>query len=63
MYNKRQVLELFKSEVLPFIRNQYETDRRIDYPARREAWNNFTDSLHKDRLISNFAYNNWACPW
>ncbi len=47
MLNKKQVVRMFRDEILPSIRERYEQDRRIDYPARREAWNNYTDALHK----------------
>ena len=63
MLKKKEALRLFRSEVLPIIRDQYEQDRRIDYPARREAWNNFTDSLHRDRQISDWAADNWTNPF
>ena len=40
----------------------YEADGIPDWPARREAWNNFTDMLCKDRRISDWQYNNWSQP-
>ena len=63
MMSKKEVMKDFKEYVLPSIRKEHEQDRRIDRPARREAWNNYTDMLHKDRLISDYAYDQWACPW
>ena len=33
-----------------------------DRPARREAWNNFTDMLCKDGTITENQYNNWGHP-
>lgn len=35
----------------------------IDRPMRREAWNNFTDMLAKDRQITMKQYNEWTHPW
>ena len=34
-----------------------------DKPALREAWNNFTDSLCKDGLITERQYETWANPF
>jgi hypothetical protein len=59
---KKEYLRYFKSEVLPFIREQYEQDRRVDYTARRETWNNDIDSLVRDRQLPQRAIN-WVCPW
>jgi hypothetical protein len=59
---KKEYLRYFRSEVLPLIREQYEQDRRIDYPARREAWNNDIDALVKDGQLPQCAIN-WICPW
>lgn len=35
---------------------------RGDKPAFREAWNNFTDALQKDRQITERQYNTWVGP-
>jgi len=40
----------------------YEADGVPDWPARREAWNNWTDSLCKDYEISDWQYANWSQP-
>lgn len=42
---EEQVLEQFESFVLPMIKEAYEQDGIIDKPARREGFNNYTDSL------------------
>tara|TARA_B100000686_G_C16276170_1_gene706467 strand:- start:82 stop:300 length:219 start_codon:yes stop_codon:yes gene_type:complete len=52
----------FEAEILPFIQEQYEQDGEPDWPARREAWNNWTDMLCKDALISDWQYHNWTHP-
>ena len=52
----------FEAEILPFIQEQYEQDGEPDWPARREAWNNWTDSLCQDGLISDWQYDNWSHP-
>lgn len=52
---KKQAESIFKAEVLPAL-------NRSDLPMVREAWNNFTDYLCKDRQISENQYNNWMHP-
>ena len=57
-----QACECFESEILPLVRDQHEQDGIPDWPARREAWNNWTDSLCKERQISDWQYENWDHP-
>ena len=57
-----QACEMFTNEILPMIQEQYEQDGIPDYPARREAWNNWTDSLACDEQISDWQVNNWGHP-
>lgn len=52
----------FQEYVLPFVQDEYEQDGRPDWPARREAWNNWTDGLCKDGEISDWQYENWSHP-
>lgn len=59
---KREFERFFREEILPSIRDQYEQDGRIDYPARREAWNNTTDAMAQDRAIPPHG-REWVCPW
>lgn len=33
---------------------------RLDKPMAREAWNNFTDSLNRDRRITDAQYARWG---
>jgi rubredoxin len=63
------IVERFKDEVLPMVRKiyerplgEYDRDGRIDTVARSEAWNNWTDSLCKEGVISAHAYENWDQP-
>ena len=51
---------IFEADILPMVQEAHEQDGEPDWPARREAWNNWTDSLCKDRLISDWQYNNWT---
>ena len=54
--------KFFEYEILPTVRFAYERDGIPDWPARREAWNDWTDSLCKDGIISEWQYNNWSHP-
>ena len=57
-----EACEMYRDAILPLVRAQYEQDDQPDWPARREAWNNWTDSLCKDNDISDWQYNNWSHP-
>lgn len=52
---KREAVEMFRAEIMPHV-------RASDRPAVREAWNNFTDALAKDRLITMRQYETWTHP-
>jgi ABC-type amino acid transport substrate-binding protein len=54
--NKSEAVAQFKSEILPAM-------KKGDKPAVREAWNNWTDALHKDRQITDKQYRTWTNPW
>lgn len=53
---------MFDDEVVPEIKNRYERDGQIDYPARREAWNNMVDSMVKDGQLPGEA-ESWESPY
>ena len=57
-----QAVNEFELFVLPTVIEHYEQDGIIDEPARREAWNNWTDGLCKDNQISDWQYANWTQP-
>jgi hypothetical protein len=57
-----QAVNEFEMFVLPTVIEHYEQDGIIDGPARREAWNNWTDGLCKDNQISDWQYENWSQP-
>jgi len=62
--NKRQVDASFKEHSLPHIDQVCrERSGTIDRIARWEAWNNYTDGLCKDGLITDWQYHNWANPY
>jgi hypothetical protein len=55
-----EAVEHFDECVLPWVIEQYEQDGVPDLPARREAWNDWTDGLCKDGEISDWQYENWS---
>ena len=57
-----QACEIFREDILPMVIQAYELDGHRDGPARRETWNNWTDSLCKDGQISDWQYMNWSHP-
>jgi hypothetical protein len=56
---KTQALKRFQREVAPSVVARYG---KSDKPACREAWNNWTDSLHKDGEITSRQYETWSGP-
>jgi len=60
---KKQALMDFREHILPHIREAYESDRRVDVIARREAWNDYTDSLRADGMITPHQYDTWTNPF
>ena len=57
-----QACDLFTDEILPMIQEAHEQDGQPDWPARREAWNNWTDALASDGQISDWQVHNWGHP-
>ena len=55
-----QACEQFTDCILPMIQEQYEQDGIPDMPARRECWNNWTDSLCQNEQISDWQAQNWS---
>ena len=55
-----QACAQFAEYLIPVIAARYEQDGIPDWPARREAWNDWTDQLCKDGEISDWQYNNWS---
>jgi hypothetical protein len=59
---KEQALKHFKRYDLKTVKKEYEQDGVPDWPARREAWNNFTDYLQKAGHITARQYETWTHP-
>ena len=60
---KKEAMREFREFVLPVIREKYEQYGRIDIPARREAWCNFTDALCKSGRITQRQDYTWGNPY
>jgi len=54
------MVRAFNDCVMPFVREQYESDGVKDQPARREAWCNFIDSQNKDGEITDYEAHNMS---
>lgn len=64
---RRDFTKYFKAEYLPSIKAQEaawqeKTNPTIDYPFRRETWNNLIDSLVRDKQLPKQAID-WEAPW
>lgn len=59
---KQEAVEMFKEEVLPYVKQMYEQDGERDVIARSEEWNNFTDWLCKEGYITSHQYETWTHP-
>ena len=56
---KREAIRNFRGIILPEVVAQYGPH---DKPAIREAWNDYTDALCKDDIISQRQYETWTYP-
>ena len=59
---KRDFESWFRANILPEIRQAYEHKGHIDHVARRTAWNDITDSMHRDGQLPDRALE-WSCPF
>lgn len=57
---KQEALEFFHKEVMPEVIKKFGEK---DITAKREAWNDFTDSLCKNKEITWTQYENWTNPF
>lgn len=58
---KTQVVKLFNEYFEEFLLEN--EDRRGDKPLKRTAWNNFTDTLCKEQLITLHQLETWKNPF
>ena len=60
---RAQAIEQFEEFCLPIIEEiEKNQSGGKDIPLRCEDWNNFTDHLCKEGLISDWQYENWSQP-
>jgi hypothetical protein len=57
---KNQALQDFKENILPAVVSKYGKNDKV---AICEAWNEYTDMLCKDGLISMKQYETWDNPF
>ena len=55
-------MTMTKTEALKLFR-EIDNSPKGDVVWRREAWNNFTDALCKDRQITPRQYETWTNPF
>lgn len=60
---KREAVSIFKEQLRERVASGHWTYRAGDVPAHRKAWNNFTDSLCKDGIITEKQYETWTNPY
>ena len=59
----QEAVDFFENETMPAIRAIEDSQSGgADYPLRCETWNNWTDSLCKNGIISDWQYENWTHP-
>jgi hypothetical protein len=58
----QEAVDEFTNDILPYIQREYEQDGEPDIPASCEEWCNWTDSLCKNGIISDWQYENWSHP-
>ena len=59
-----EAVKHFNEDMLPELRalEAEQGDGSPDWPMRREVWNNWTDMLCKNGIISDWQYENWSHP-
>jgi hypothetical protein len=55
-----QAVEVFTKTHLPYVIKDFGED---DVIAKREAWNNWTDAICKNGVITEWQYDNWDNPF
>ena len=61
-------MRLTKKEAYGIFMDQFRENKpkykgKIDRVAMFESWNNFTDSLHRDNLITDNQVKTWTNPF
>ena len=60
-----ELQKMTKAEAVKMFRELYKRwgGRRADPIAKRTEWNDWTDSLCKDNLITDKQYDSWSNPF
>jgi len=59
----REAVRYFRAHVRPDVDRRYPgANGHPDKPARREAWVNWTDGLHRDGQITDRQAQTWDQP-
>ena len=58
---KKEVVEQFRWDWSDFLKSN--PSWRGDRIAKREAFNNFVDSLNKDGMVTDYQAYNWSNPF
>jgi len=61
--NRQEAIREFKETILPLLKELYEEDGEVDWIARRQGWNDWTDMLCKDGIITEAQYDRWDNPF
>lgn len=61
MMTKKQAVAVWREDVLPSVKEQYEQDGRPDRVARSESWNDWIDMMIRDRCVPRSA-GDWTHP-
>ena len=59
---KAQAEREFCSTFIPAFRREEARSGFPDWPGRRQAWNDWTDSLQRDGRITAKQYDSWGHP-
>ena len=51
-----------KVEAEAYFNREFSPANKNDKPAQRQAWNNFTDMLNRDGMITDSQYDRWEAP-
>ena len=60
---KKEFMEIFKTEYMPYIIKKESELGFKDMPLRRETFNDVTDAFCKNGTITEKQYNNWTNPF
>ena len=59
---KIEVEKVFREQQLPFIKRAFDSPGHIDWPARRQGWNDLVDQLCKTGHVTVNQRMNWTQP-